>query len=91
MITRRKFLHTLGAAAAASALAGPEPFRLRYVLSSALYGETPLDVILPEVSKAGCESIDIWCKVHGNQREQIAEMGDEAFAALLEKIIPGWA
>ncbi|MEP6667980.1 MAG: TIM barrel protein [Chthoniobacter sp.] len=85
MITRRTFLHTLGAAAAGSALAAPEPFRLRYVLSSALYGETPLDVILPEVSKAGCESIDIWCKAHGNQREQIAEMGDDAFAALLEK------
>jgi sugar phosphate isomerase/epimerase len=85
MITRRTFLYTLGAAAAGSAIAAPEPFRLRYVLSSALYGETPLSEILPEVSKAGCESIDIWCKVHGNQREQITEMGDEAFAALLEK------
>ena len=85
MITRRTFLYTLGAAAAASAVAAPEPFRLRYVLSSALYGETPLAEVLPEVSKAGCESIDIWCKVHGNQREQITEMGDEAFAALLEK------
>jgi len=85
MITRRTFLYTLGAAVAGSAVAAPEPFRLRYVLSSALYGETPLAEILPEVSKAGCESIDIWCKVHGNQREQITEMGDEAFAALLEK------
>lgn len=85
MITRRTFLHTLGAAAARAALAAPEPFRLRYVLSSALYGETPLDTILPEVSKAGCEAIDIWCRVHGNQREQITEMGDDAFAALLEK------
>lgn len=85
MITRRTFLYTLGAAAAGSTIAAPEPFRLRYVLSSALYGETPLDAILPEVSKAGCESIDIWCKVHGNQREQITEMGDDAFAALLEK------
>ncbi len=85
MFTRRTFLHTLGATAAGTALAAPEPFQLRYVLSSALFGEMPLDTILPEVSRAGCEAIDIWCKVHGNQREQIAEMGDEAFAALLEK------
>jgi len=85
MIPRRKFLHTLAAAAVAPALAAPEPFKLRYILSSALYGEMPLDVILPEVAKAGCEVIDIWCKVHGNQREQITEMGDEAFAALLKK------
>ena len=29
------------------------------------------------------EVIDIWCRVHGNQREQITEMGDDAFSALL--------
>ena len=88
-MNRRKFLHTLAAAAAAApALAGPKPvppFRLRYVLSSAMYGKMPLADILPEAAKAGCEAIDIWCKVHGNQREQITEMGDEAFAALLKK------
>ena len=82
---RRTFLQTLAAAAAAPAFAAPEPFKLRYVLSSAMYGEMPLDVILPEVAKAGCEAIDIWCRKHGNQREQIEEMGDAAFAALLEK------
>ena len=49
--------------------------KIRYILSSAMYGEMKLDDILPEVSKAGCEAIDIWCKVHGNQREQISEMG----------------
>jgi sugar phosphate isomerase/epimerase len=85
MFSRRSFLQALGAAAAGSAVAASEPFRLRYVLSSALFGEMPLDVILPEVSRAGCEAIDIWCRVHGNQREQIEQMGDEAFAALLEK------
>ena len=86
MLLRRKFLQSLAAAAtlpyAARAVAR-EPFRLRYVLASALYGEMPLDVILPEVAKTGCEAIDIWCRPHGNQREQIAEMGDETFAALL--------
>lgn len=89
MITRRQFLGALPASAALTALAqqdrNSEPFRLRYILSSAMYGEMPLEVILPEVSKAGAEAIDIWCRVHGNQREQIAEMGDEAFGGMLAK------
>ena len=84
-MNRRTFLQTLAAAAAAPLLAAPEPFRLRYILSSAMYGEMPLADILPEVAKAGCEAIDIWCRKHGNQREQIEEMGDEVFAALLKK------
>ena len=86
MIPRRQFLQSLAVAATVpltTRAAAREPFRLRYVLSSALYGEMPLDAILPEVAKTGCEAIDIWCRVHGNQREQIAEMGDAAFAALL--------
>ncbi|MDP3070922.1 MAG: TIM barrel protein [Opitutaceae bacterium] len=86
MITRRHFLQSVGGAATIPFLARAaqrETFRLRYVLSSALYGEIPLDVILPEVAKTGCEAIDIWCRPHGNQREQIADMGDAAFAALL--------
>ena len=54
-------------------------FRLRYILASAMYGRMALSDILPEASKTGCEAIDIWCQVHGNQREQIDEMGhDEA-------------
>jgi sugar phosphate isomerase/epimerase len=89
---RRTVLQSAAAAIAANALTVPgqavaatEPFKLRYILSSAMYGEMPLDVILPEVEKTGCEAIDIWCKVHGNQREQIAEMGDDAFAELMKK------
>jgi len=88
MHPRRHFLQTLAVAAAAPVLARAaqrEPFRLRYLLSSAMYGEMPLEVILPEVAKTGSEAIDIWCKVHGNQREQIDTMGDDAFAALLAK------
>ena len=50
-----------------------------------MYGEMPLADILPEAAKTGCEAVDIWCKVHGNQREQIAEMGDDAFVALMKK------
>jgi sugar phosphate isomerase/epimerase len=98
MITRRHLLAGTVASAAtalcapwsASALHAAEPptalpFRLRYLLASALYGDLPLADILPEVAATGCESIDLWCKVHGTQREQVAEMGDEAFTALLAK------
>ena len=88
MLPRRRFLQSLAVAATAPVLARAaqrEPFRLRYILSSAMYGEMLLDVILPEVAKTGSEAIDIWCKVHGNQREQITTMGDEAFAALLAR------
>ena len=88
MIPRRQFLNTLAATAAASVVAcaaRSERFRLRYILSSAMYGEMPLEVILPEVAKTGCEAIDIWCRVHGNQREQITEMGDGPFMALLQR------
>jgi sugar phosphate isomerase/epimerase len=60
-------------------------FKLHYVLNSAMFGEMPLGDILPEIKKVGAESIDIWRKVHGNQREQITEMSDEACKALLKK------
>jgi sugar phosphate isomerase/epimerase len=89
MIPRRQFLHSLAVAATVPLVAraaAREPLRLRYILASALYGEMPLDVILPEVTKTGSEAIDIWCRVHGNQREQIAEMGDDAFSALLSRL-----
>ena len=88
MIPRRQFLHSLAVAATVPLVAraaAREPLRLRYILASALYGEMPLDVILPEVAKTGCEAVDIWCRVHGNQREQIAELGDDAFSALLSR------
>jgi sugar phosphate isomerase/epimerase len=89
MTDRRQFLARLAVAGVSAPAvlraAGAAPFRLRYILSSAMYGEMPLEVILPEVAKTGCEAIDIWCKVHGNQREQIDAMGDEAFAALLKQ------
>ena len=82
---RRLFMQTVAAGMAGTVFAAPPAFKLRYALSSALYGELPLDVILPEVTRAGCDVIDIWCKVHGNQREQIQEMGDEAFRDLLRE------
>ena len=59
------------------------PFELNYILASCMYGTTSLAEIVPEVKQIGSEHIDIWPRVHGDQREQVEAMGSEAFAALL--------
>ena len=87
-MNRRQACKAIGNALLASPLAIAQKasiFQINYVLSSALYGEMELDTILPEIEKAGCQSIDIWRRKHGNQREQIAEMGDAACKRLLKK------
>jgi len=92
-LTRRDFLRFLGAAATGSTCtavcpsfaAESDAFTLRYILGGCIYGYTALAEIVPEVHKTGATSIDIWPKVHGNQREQLDEMGEEAFAALIRK------
>ena len=60
-----------------------KPFELNYILASCMYGTLPLAEIVPEVKKIGSERIDIWPRVHGNQREQVESMGNVAFADLL--------
>ena len=82
-VSRRAFLASLAAMAAAAHSA--EPFRLRYLVASCLYGTMKLDTILPELAKQGAQHLDLWPKKHGDQREQAAEMGDDAFATLLER------
>jgi len=90
--TRRKFLAAASTATAVAALprvgmaAEPDKeFKLRYLLSSAMYGDGKLADILPEVKKTGATAIDIWPKPHGNQREQVEAMGRRGFADLLKK------
>ncbi len=63
----------------------PEKFKLNYILSSAMYGYEKLDVVLDQVKKTGANSIDLWPKVHGNQREQADALGPEKFKEELEK------
>ena len=60
-----------------------KPFELNYILASCMYGTLPLAEIVPEVKKIGSERIDIWPRVHGDQREQVESMGNDAFAELL--------
>lgn len=60
-------------------------FQPNYMLASCLYGYMYLGEILPEVRKTGATAIDIWPKNHGNQREQLDDLGEEKFQSLLQK------
>lgn len=65
--------------------AAEKPFRFRYGLASCLYGYAPIGEILREVKTCGATGIDIWPKAHGNQREQLDQLGEERFAELLRR------
>lgn len=92
MLNRRQFHTQVMSGLAVGALSQnlfaqekSEPFKLNYIVASAMYGKLPLAEILPEVRKCGAEFIEIWAERHGNQREQIDEMGEQAFLDLLAK------
>ena len=88
-INRRQALATLAATSTLSLLGNAAlaeaPQKTNYILASPMYGYAPLAQIVPEVAKTGATHIDIWPKVHGNQREQLDEMGEAAFVELLKK------
>lgn len=90
-MNRRKFLRTgvaAGLGCAGSSLlhaASDAGLKLNYLLASSMYGDLSLAEILPEVSKTGCNVLDIWPRRHATQREQVEEMGHEAFAAMLKE------
>lgn len=84
-MNRRTACQVLCGAALSPFVAEAKPAHPRYVLSSAMYGDMPLDTVLGEAASAGCEAVDIWRKVHATHREQITEMGDEAFQELLSR------
>jgi sugar phosphate isomerase/epimerase len=73
------------AAGAKRTQASESPFQFRYLLGSCLYGYEDVRKILPEVSRTGATAIDLWPKVHGNQREQLTELGEPAFTELLQQ------
>ncbi|MCB1226494.1 MAG: sugar phosphate isomerase/epimerase, partial [Verrucomicrobiales bacterium] len=86
-MNRRNFLALTAGSVAASALPAraAEPLKLKYLLASALYGDMPLAEVLPEVAAAHCGGLDIWGKAHATHREQLDEMGVDAFAGMLQK------
>src|SRR5690606_22123755 len=60
-------------------------FTLNYLLASSLFGYMDLEIILPEVGRIGAMGIDVWPKVHGNQREQIDILGEKALISALNR------
>ncbi|MCH2182700.1 MAG: sugar phosphate isomerase/epimerase [Mariniblastus sp.] len=90
-IDRREFGRTTAAACAVPLLGSElgdhqqKPFELKYLLASCMYGYLYLGEILPEVSRTGATAIDLWPKVHGNQREQLDDLGETRFGELLQK------
>jgi sugar phosphate isomerase/epimerase len=90
-LSRRAFCAATSAAVAgkllpnSSAKSVPRRFQLKYILGSCLYGYQYVGEILPEVRKIQATAIDIWPKVHGNQREQLSDLGEEKFASMLKQ------
>ena len=89
--SRRQFLTATAAlAAGTAAVASPAQaasasFQPKYILGSSMYGYTKLAEIVAQVAKIGATALDIWPKVHGNQREQLDELGEQRFAELLKQ------
>ncbi len=90
LLTRREMLVSGAAGATAASIAATNSwaadqpdFQLKYMLGSCMYGYTDVAEILREVKKVGASAIDLWPKVHGNQREQLDELGEEKFVSLL--------
>ncbi|QDT01853.1 Xylose isomerase-like TIM barrel [Rubripirellula lacrimiformis] len=90
--SRRQFVATATGLFAASAFTdlacadeneSSKSFSLKYILASCMYGYSDLDAILAEVKRTGSVAIDLWPKVHGNQREQLDQIGEPAFESLL--------
>ena len=88
-LTRRTWMSSTAAVLGTASLGGEESpnsrWRPNYILSSALYGTATLSEILPEVTKTGATSIDLWPQPHGTQREEIESCGVEQVQQLLEK------
>jgi len=91
-MNRRQFTKRFAAGLAATAAstqfaqaAKKGGFGFNYIVGSSMYGKLPLAEILPEVRKTGAAHIDIWPKVHGNQREQMEDLGHKKVAAMLKQ------
>jgi len=88
--SRRRALASIAATAAAAVgvqkrATAADDWRPNYMLSSALYGNFPLAEILPEVAKTGANSIILWPRPHGTQREELDTLGEAKVKALLDR------
>lgn len=60
-------------------------FSLKHILATSLFGTEKLETILPIARQLGISAIDLWPKIHGSQREELTEMGEERFQSLLHQ------
>lgn len=90
-VNRRQFIASASIATAGTLLADRvmaapvSAFQPRYIVGSCMYGYQYVGEIFPEVRKSGATAIDIWPKVHGNQREQLHDLGEDKFQQMLKK------
>ncbi|MBL9123848.1 MAG: sugar phosphate isomerase/epimerase [Planctomycetaceae bacterium] len=90
-VSRRAFCATTAGllvsplAARAAQAREPNRWQPNYIVGSSMYGYADLPIVLAEARQTGATAIDLWPKVHGNQREQLTELGEEKFAALLRQ------
>ena len=66
-------------------VASAPAFSLRYMLASCMYGYMDVGEILAETAKCGATHLDLWPKKHGNQREQLTDLGEARFSELMKK------
>jgi len=57
----------------------------KHILATSLFGTEKLERILPLAEQLGIEHIDLWPKIHGSQREELTQMGEDRFAELIAK------
>ncbi len=55
------------------------------MVASCMYGYMYIGEILPELAKCGSSQIDLWPKRHGNQREQLQDLGEDLFQQQLDR------
>ena len=80
LLTRRSFCAASAVAVGSAVMprtladaAESEPFQLKYILGSCMYGYQYVGEILPEVRKTGATALDVWPKVHGTSKVQSIE------------------
>jgi len=89
LLTRREFSALMAASTSAAILgtaraaAAEDRWKPRYILGSCMYGTASVADILPQAAKINAAHIDIWPRIHANQREQMDELGHDRFKALL--------